>query len=170
VALIAGYFVTFPGGVVNFGEGGGYVLAALYAFLAAVAWGSSTAFSRFTLLNHSDTYITGLRFLLTVPFAFVLLLSMGESASLSSITWMQVGILALIAFSTGMAALWIYYKGLKTTPASISAIVELAFPVTAVFLDWVLYDTALTLGQYVAVAVLLFSAYRVALLAQASLK
>jgi hypothetical protein len=39
----------------------------MYALLAAIAWGSSTAFSRFTLLSHSNTFITGLRFLLTVP-------------------------------------------------------------------------------------------------------
>src|SRR3989344_2100285 len=70
-ALLAGYFVTFPNGVVNFAEGGAYITAALYAFLAAVAWGSSTAFSRYVLINHSHTFETGLRFLLTVPLALV---------------------------------------------------------------------------------------------------
>ena len=162
LALISGYFVTFPGGIVNFGEGGAYVTAALYAFLAAVAWGSSTAFSRFMLLNHSNTFITGLRFLITVPIAFAVALLLGAAGSFTSITLSQVGILVAIAFSTGMLALWIYYRGLKSTPASVSAIVELAFPVTAVFIDYILYDTTLTWGQYAAAAVLLFAAYKVA--------
>ena len=162
IALVAGYFVTFPNGVVNFGEGGGYVTAALFALLAAVAWGSSTAFSRYTLMGHSNTFITGLRFLFTVPIALVVAFVLGAVPSFAAITLSQMGILLLIAVSTGMLALWIYYKGLKTTPASVSTIVELAFPMTAVFIDFFLYDTVLTWGQYAAAAILMFAAYKVA--------
>ncbi len=61
-----------------------------------------------------------------------------------------------------MLALWIYYKGLKRTPASVATIVELAFPLTAVFIDYFVYDTVLTGCQYLAAAVLLFAAYKVA--------
>ncbi len=90
VALIAGYFVTFPNGIVNFGDGGGYVIAALYALLAAIAWGSSTAFSRYTLIGHSPTFITGMRFLLTVPFAFIIAIFLGALPTFSSVTYPQV--------------------------------------------------------------------------------
>lgn len=162
LALIAGYFVTFPNGVVNFGDRGAYISAALFAVLAAVMWGASTAFSRYTLLNHSHTLMTGLRFLLTVPIAFVLLFALGAAPSLSQITPIQIGTLTLIALSTGMAALWIYYRGLKHTKASISTIVELAFPLTAIFIDYFLYGTVLAVSQYVAAAVLLYAMYRVA--------
>ena len=166
IALVAGYFVTFPNGIVNFGEGGGYVLAALYALLAAIAWGSSTAFSRSLLIQHSNTFITGLRFLLTVPIALVFLLFMGSTESLHAISLEQLGILVLIAVSTGMLALWIYYKGLSKTRASIASIIELAFPMTAVFIDYFLYGTTLEITQYLAAAVLLFAAYKVATLKQ----
>ena len=164
VALVAGYFLTFPNGVVNLGEGGGYVTAALLAFLAAIAWGSSTAFSRFTLLSHSNTFITGLRFLLTVPIALVFLLALGAAPSLSAVTGGQLLLLVAIALSTGMFALWIYYRGLKTTPVAVSAIVELAFPLTAIIIDYFLYGTVLTLSQYAAAALLLFAMYRVSVL------
>lgn len=167
VALVAGFFVTFPSGVVQYGEGDGYFLAALYAFLAAVLWGSSTAFSRYTLLNHSYTFITGLRFLLTVPITLLFLWGLGASASLSEITWQQFGILFLISLSTGMVALWIYYRGLRTTPVYISTIVELAFPVTAVFIDYFLYGTVLTWEQYLAAIILFTAAYRVSTLQRA---
>lgn len=164
LALVAGYFVTFPNGVVNFAEGGAYVMAALYAFLAAAAWGSSTAFSRYVLLNHSNTFVTGLRFLLTVPIALLFVFAFGAAPTLTGITFGQIGTLAVIAVSTGMVALWIYYRGLKHTRASVATIVELAFPLTAIFIDYFLYGTILTLSQYAAVLFLLFAMYRVALL------
>lgn len=161
LALIAGYFVTFPNGVVNFGEGGAYVSAALYALLAAIAWGASTAFSRFTLLSHSHTFVTGLRFLITVPIAFLFVLGMNTAPSLSAVTGGQLITLLVIALSTGMFALWVYYRGLKRTPASVSTIVELAFPLTAVLIDYFVYGTVLAPSQYVAGAVLLYAMYRV---------
>ena len=161
LALIAGYFVTFPNGMVNFGEGGAYLSAALFALLAAIAWGASTAFSRFTLLGHSHTFITGLRFLITVPIAFLFVLGMNAAPSLSAVTGGQFITLLVIALSTGMFALWVYYRGLKKTPASVSTIVELAFPMTAVLLDYFIYGTVLAPSQYFAGAVLLFAMYRV---------
>lgn len=160
VALVAGYFVTFPGGVVNFGAGSDYIVAAFLAFLAAVMWGSSTAFSRYTLLGHSSTYITGLRYLITVPIAFALVLGFGAASSLATISTVQFLTLVAIALSTGAFALWLYYRGLKTVPASVSTIIELAFPLTAVVID-AFRGTFLTSGQYIAGAILLFAMYQV---------
>lgn len=161
LALLAGYFVTFPMGVVNFAEGGAHLIAALFALLAAIAWGSSTAFSRYTLLGHSNTLITGIRFLLTVPIALVLVFALGAAESLTQVTFAQYGYLALIAVSTGMAALWVYYRGLRTTPVRVAAIVELAFPATAVVIDYFLYGVALHWSQYLAAVVLLFAMYMI---------
>ncbi len=161
VALLAGFFVTFPGGVIDFSQGE-VVTAAAFAFLAAVCWGSSTAFSRYTLIGHSNTLVTGLRFLLTVPLAFGFVIGLGDLSSLGTLTFTQFFILLAIALTTGMAALWIYYYGLKSTPARISAIVELTFPLTAILVDYFLYGTTLSLSQYLAAAVLLFAMYKVA--------
>ena len=126
------------------------------------AWGSSTAFSRFTLLKHSHTFITGLRFLLTVPIAFLFVFFLNQIPSLGAPTGGQYVRLLIIALSTGMVALWIYYRGLKHTEAKISTILELVFPLTAVLIDIFLYRTTLAPSQYVAAAVLLFAVYRVA--------
>jgi drug/metabolite transporter (DMT)-like permease len=164
LALAAGYFVTFPGGVVNFGEGGGYVLAALYALLAAALWGSATAFSRSVLIKHSHTFVTGLRFLLTVPIALFFVVALGAAPTLGEISPAQLGTLTLIAFSTGMAALWLYYRGLKHTRASIATIIELTFPLLAIFIDYFVYGSVLATSQYLAAAVLMVAMYRVALL------
>ena len=58
LSLAAAYFVTFKNGIVNFETGEGTIIAALFALGAAFAWGSSTAFSRYALLAHSNTQIT----------------------------------------------------------------------------------------------------------------
>lgn len=164
VALAAAYFVTFKNGVVNFGEGRGTAIAALFAVGAAFAWGSSTAFSRFALISHSHTFITGLRFWITVPLAFLFTLGMGAQAGLGALTGGQFLKLIVIALSTGMVALWIYYRGLKYTETKVSTIVELAFPLTAVVIDIFLYKTVLAGSQYLAAIVLLYAMYRVSLL------
>ena len=161
LALVAAYFVTFPGGVVQRADGNGTMIAALFALGAAFAWGSSTAFSRYTLLNHSHTVITGLRFFLTVPLALLFVMGLGKVSELGALGGSQFARLLIIALSTGMVALWIYYRGLKHTQAKVSTILELAFPLTAVLIDIVLYDTVLAPSQYLAAAVLLFAMYRV---------
>lgn len=161
LALTAAYFVTFPGGVVNFETGSGTAMAALFAVGAAFAWAISTAFSRFVLLGHSHTYTIGVRLFLTIPLSFITLLLLGELTSLTTPTLGEIGRLTVIALSTGMVALWIYYRGLKHTQAKISTILELVFPLTGVFIDIFFYDTILSWSQYFAAAVLLFAVYNV---------
>lgn len=161
LALIAAYFVTFPDGFVNLKTGQGTIIAALFAVGAAFAWGSSTAFSRYTLLKHSQTYITGMRFLLTAIFAFVFVVAMGQMSSLKNVTPVQISTFALIALSTGMVALLIYYKGLKQTPVKVATFLELAFPLTAVVIDFLVYKTVLAPSQYLASVVLLFAIYHI---------
>lgn len=162
LALAAGYFVTLPMGVVNFAEGGAHVVAASLALLAAICWGCSTALSRYTLLNHSNTFMIGIRFLITIPIALALAWALGATESFASVTNAQFGTLTLIALSTGMLALWIYYRGLATTPVRVAAMMELAYPTTAVVVDYALYGTVLAWSQYLAAAVLLFAMYKVA--------
>jgi drug/metabolite transporter (DMT)-like permease len=164
LAISAAYFITFKDGIVNLATGDGTVIAALFALGAAFAWGSSTAFSRYTLLGHSNTQITALRFFITVPFALIFVFAMGQVPGLQTVTGAQFLRLLVIALSTGMVALWIYYKGLKGTEAKISTILELTFPLVAVFIDIFLYKTYLAPSQYIAAAVLMFAMYRVALL------
>ena len=74
----------------------------------------------------------------------------------------QFGYFALIAVSTGMVALLIYYKGLARTPVHISTILELTFPFIAILIDMKLYHTVLVPMQWIASMVLVFSIYKIA--------
>lgn len=162
LALLAAFFMTFENGIVNLQTGAGTAVAALFALGAAFAWGSSTAFSRFALFKGSDTLVTGLRFWITTVLALLFVVAMGAGSELGAPTSGQFLKFLMIALSTGMVALWIYYKGLKNTQVKVATILELAFPLVAVLVDIFVYKTFLAPTQYLAAFVLLFAMYRVA--------
>jgi len=164
LAIVAAYFVTFPNGQVNFATGEGTVIAALYALGAAFAWGSSTTFSKMLLGKIDFKVSTFYRFLVTVIVVLPVLLLFGKGSSLSAPTLSQFGFLALIAISTGMVALLIYYKGLAKTPVHISTILELTFPFVAILLDFIVNHTVLSFTQWFAALVLVFSIYQISIL------
>ena len=162
LAIVAAYFVTFKNGYVNFATGEETIIAALYALGAAFAWGSSTTFSKMLLGKVEAKVSTFYRFLITVIIALPVLLLFGKGSSLSAPTISQFGFLALIAISTGMVALFIYYKGLAKTPVHISTILELTFPFIAIILDMIVNHTILSVSQWIAAIVLVFSIYQIA--------
>ncbi len=164
LAMIAAYFVTFKDGIVDMSTGTGTVTAALYALGAAAAWGSSTTFSKMALLKYDSNVVTGLRFIFTTIFAFVFIFLLGASASIFAPTLSEFGRFIFIAVSTGMVALLIYYKGLQETPVRVATILELVFPILAIMIDAVLYNSFLAPTQLLAAAVLMFSIYRLSVL------
>lgn len=161
LAIIAAYFVTFKNGYVNFATGEGTIVAALYALGAAFAWGSSTTFSKMLLEKVDFKISTFYRFLITTIITLPVLLLFGYGSSLSAPSFDQFGFLALIAISTGMVALLIYYRGLAETPVHISTILELTFPFIAIFLDMLINGTVLSISQWIASLVLVFSIYQI---------
>lgn len=163
LAVVSAYFVTFPNGVVNLETGEGTIVAALFALGAAFAWGSSTTFSKMLLGKVDFKVGTFYRFLFTLIFALPVLFLFGQidGSSLAVPTMSQFGLLALIAVSTGMVALLIYYKGLAKTPVYISTILELTFPFIAIFLDMAINGTMLSVSQWAAALMLVFSIYQI---------
>ncbi|OGI66000.1 hypothetical protein A3A95_01175 [Candidatus Nomurabacteria bacterium RIFCSPLOWO2_01_FULL_39_18] len=170
LALVSAYFVTFPNGVVNFETGEGTIIAALYALGAAFAWGSSTTFSKMLLGRVRAEVSTFYRFLFTIIVSLPVLFIFGrvyisgfeKGTALAIPTMPQFGFLALIALSTGMVALLIYYKGLARTPVHISTILELTFPFVAILLDFIVNHTVLTPLQWISALALVFSIYQIA--------
>lgn len=162
LALVAAYFVNFKDLTVNFGTGGGTAIAGLFAVLAGVLWGSSTAISKYVLNKVSFLTATALRFALAPIFALGFVVSMGQTSALFTINSAQLISLLLIAFSTGMLALAIYYYGLKRTPARVTTICELVWPASAVFIDYVYFHQTYSNTQILGIIVLLFAIYQIA--------
>ena len=162
LAIASAFFVTFPNGYVNLKTGEGTIIAAIYALGAAFAWGSSTTFSKILLGKVRAEVSTFYRFLFTVLISIPIVFIFGYGSSLASVTISQLGLFLLIAVSTGMVALLIYYKGLAKTPVHISTILELTFPFIAILIDMKLYHTILTPMQWISACLLVFSIYKIA--------
>jgi drug/metabolite transporter (DMT)-like permease len=135
----------------------GHATVSLCAVAAAALWGSATVCGRHLVAEISTAFLTSLRFLLALPALAVLFwlqppAQRGLPASASSMA--SVVAMALIP---GLLSLLIYYRGLRSTPASIASICELAFPVTAVVVNWLILDVRLTTNQLSGSAILVAS-------------
>lgn len=161
LAIIGAYFMTFGLKMPNISTGDKTAIAAGFALIAAVSFASSTVFSKRALRNVSFQMGTYLRFVITSLIMLIFVLALGQTNNLSEITTDQIWIFLLIAFTTGGAAIFLYYYGLKNISASVAAICELAFPLVAVLLEYLIHDNILRPVQWVGAVVLLFSIIRV---------
>ena len=168
LALVATYFVTFAGLKPNFATGDKTAWAALFSLAAAFAFGSSTVFSKRALQNVTFYLGTFLRFGLTSILMFFIALSLGELGAVTQVTTRQLLLFFLIVFSSGGAAMFLYYYGLKGVTASVSTICELAFPVSAIILEFVIRGRSLVWTQWLAALVLFFAIYQVSALEKKS--
>ncbi len=117
------------------------LLAGLLGLLAAFFWGGSTTFGRYMLEHgkHKFEYfqMTAYRFSVALLFLIIYNLVIGQFVTprFTQITqFTAIGALLYIALVPGLLSLVLYYYGLKTTHASVSAIFELAFPLSALVL------------------------------------
>ena len=152
---------TFGLHIPNISAGDKTTLAALFALLAALSFSSSTVLSKRALKNVSFELGTYLRFAITSVIMLIIVLASGTMNSIDDVSTKQIYIFILIAFTTGGPAIFLYYYGLKRISASVASICELAFPLTAVVLEFVLRDNILGPVQWVGALILLFSILRV---------
>jgi len=158
IAVVAGYFVTFkdPFTINNVLKTTGMVAA--YSLLAAFAWGSSTTFGKYSIKNINYGLLAALRFGITVfIMAFpALYYYSGQFTAVSPGQWST---LVIIVFTSGAAAMFLYYYGLKKIPASIATLCELSWPVSAIFFDYFLNHNVLSWTQLLGATVLIVMVY-----------
>lgn len=160
LAVVGAYLMTFGVHSPDF-AGEKTLEAALFSLLAVIGFGSSTVFSKRALRNVSYELGTFLRFALTaLVMCFVVVVTQNIS-NIFSINSSQTHIFLLIALTTGGPAIFLYYYGLKKISASVATICELAFPLTAVILEYIIRKNLLDPIQIVGVAILLYSIFRV---------
>lgn len=136
LALGGGYLVSF--GSSGLPAADPQFSAAMFAILAAFAWGSSTVLGKHALQKISFPLLTALRLLIAGTGALLFLLITGTAGQILEISLKQLGLIFLIVFSTGSVALSIYYYGLKRLPATHASIYELFWPLSAVGIDWLI--------------------------------
>lgn len=161
LAIVGAYFMTFGLSAPNFSTGDKTTIAALFALLAAFSFSSSTVLSKRALRNVDYEMGTYLRFFLSSIIMLIIASFTGDIMSISIITTKQIIIFLIIAFTTGGAAIFLYYYGLKKISASVASICELAFPLTAVVLEYFVHGNILSPIQWIGAIILLLSIVRV---------
>jgi len=158
LALIGGYFVTFKDpSSINFGSA--TVMMAVFSLLAAFSWGSSTTFGKYSLKNINYGLLSALRFGFTVIIMLIPALKYFSTLpSIESNVWKT---LAIIVFTSGATAMYLYYYGLKKIPASLATLCELAWPVSAIIFDYFFNHNVLSATQ-IAGAIVLITAVTLA--------
>ena len=148
-AVVGAYLVSF-GNLSPFAALGSDATAgALLAVGAAALWGSSTALGRFVLRDVPFHALTGARLLLALAPLTVIAFAQGAFGDLGAGFASQPGLLILIALFPGLLGLLLYYRGLSSTRASQATLAELAFPATAVALNWAVLGVGVNAGQIV---------------------
>lgn len=162
VAVVGAYLVSF-GDLSPFEAlASAAAPGAFLALGAAALWGSSTALGRYVLEDVPFHAVTGARLLLALVPLAVIALAQGSFGDLGAGFASQPGRLVLLALIPGLLGLLLYYRGLSTTRASHATLAELAFPATAVALNWIVLGVGVTAGQVIGFFVLWAAIYGLA--------
>ncbi|CAN5902333.1 DMT family transporter [soil metagenome] len=140
-------------------------VAGAFAVGAAVLWGLGTVLGRGLATHVPFAELTTLRFAFGLPAAAVMAVTIDGPGALA-VSAGDLGPLVALALVPGLAGLLLYYRGLRTTPASAATIAELTFPVTAIALGALVFGTTLTLTQWLGVGLLVATITVLALMAR----
>ncbi len=151
-ALVATYLLAFGFTGVS---GTSASLAVCLALGAAAIWGICTVVGREATFQLSPSIVAGWRFLLALPVLLAMNLGSSSGPIGAHVNWQSIWPVAIIVLLPDAIGMFIYYVGLKRTPASLATLAELAFPATALVIGLVFRHEALNLGQWLGLALLL---------------
>tara|TARA_Y100001934_G_scaffold1634_1_gene2549 strand:+ start:4062 stop:4967 length:906 start_codon:yes stop_codon:yes gene_type:complete len=157
IAIVGGYLATFGINAFIGTWNDKKLIASLLALLSAFCWGSSTVLGKYALKDLSFQTVTGLRLILTALISFIIILLTSNIIEIINLSAFHYYIIIAIVLSTGTVALSIYYYGLQRLPASHTTIFELTWPLSAVFLDWILRGKMLGTIQLLGALLLIIS-------------
>jgi drug/metabolite transporter (DMT)-like permease len=152
-ALVGTYLLSFGATSPGAAFAGAQGKAALLALVAAALWGSATALGRRSLRDMPPGTLTGLRFVVALPLLVVIAASQGAlvPATTAPVDWLRLVLLAVVAGLIGMS---LYYRGLRTTPASLATFAEMAFPASALVINYVVLGATIGVVQLLGFAIL----------------
>ncbi|MDR3643365.1 MAG: DMT family transporter [Candidatus Doudnabacteria bacterium] len=163
-ALFGAYLISFPGLRPQSYPGEVFnpnLIGVGLALVAAFFWGASTVMGKIVLNKTNFKVMTALRF--CVAWVFLLLLNFTQHSfpvfnQVRALDWLFI---AIIAVTSGVVSLFIYYRGLQDTKASVATLAELGFPMAAVIVNWIFIpNSALLWPQILGMAILLFAVFR----------
>ena len=144
IAIASAYMIAFGGMWTEFFNTDFFSTPAFYAILAAFAFGSSTVFGKDLVDHLGFKTTTALRFLITSVLALVVVLIFGDITSIGSFEFKHWQLFWVIVFTSGAAALSLYYFWLRKVNASSATIFELAWPLSGILFDYIFNKNFLT--------------------------
>lgn len=139
IALAGAYVISFPSFKPELYYGEAWspnTIGVLLALGAAALWGAGTVLGRYVLgTSVSFKTLTSLRFLTAFIFLIALNFRSGMMETVSALTGKDILFIVIVAITSGFTSLFIYYKGLETTKASVATLAELGFPFLAVIVN-----------------------------------
>lgn len=172
IALIGIYFMIIE----SLGAGSSNeLLAALFSLIAALFWGSNTVWGRILTEKVDYWNLTTLRYIggsiILVVFNLIIFAYtpenfgiLGENIHTFGTAWSPVdlaitmtGLIAIIfaaIFTGGVIPLALYYFGLRWSKASVGGLAELAFPILAIFVNFIFLGFGLTESQLIGTVIL----------------
>ncbi len=161
LAVAGAYLMIFGFSAPNLATGDKTVLASLYALIATVSFAMSTVFSKRALRHVDYKMSTYLRFVLTALVMLLVATLTSDVQKIGEVNTTQWFVFLLIVFATGGPAIFLYYYGLNRISASVATVCELAFPLTAVVLEYFVHDKIMNIPQWIGVSILIYSIIRV---------
>jgi len=157
IAIISSYFLVFGWNLPDFNTGSDTIYAALFALLAAFAFGSSTVFSKKVLNSFSFQTSTFYRYGFTTIIMLIVVILFGTFNQIEITTTANWIYFLIIGLTTGSGAIFLYYFGLRKIKAMVATICELFFPVSAIFFDYIFHGKVLSFVQWIAAGVMIFA-------------
>lgn len=127
---------------------------ALLALGAAGFWGLGTVLGRHLTSKLTFSTLTALRFAIALPVLGLVVLLRPSDSGLGTVGGSDLIAVVLLALVPGLAALLLYYQGLRSTPASAATLAELSFPLSAVTLNYLVFGTTLSVTQWIGMVLL----------------
>lgn len=163
VALAGAYLLTFGLSTPDTTTNGVPLEAALFAVIAAAAFGSATVLGKMLLGSLDFKDATFARYGMTSVMALLYLVVAGIGLPFDTVTNANWIIVLIISLTTGSGAIFLYYFGLTRVRASVATICELCLPLSAVLLDYFVNDSVLGLWQWLGAALLVGAILRISL-------
>lgn len=123
------------------GSGVGYLLV----FISILGWGASTVFGKkLSMIGYNEKQIMAGRFMFglmgTIPFVLMKPTVFTHSVEVYS----KISLMVLLS---GLFAMSLYYRGLKSVSAKNATLAEMSFPFFAVIVNWIFLDASLGIVQ-----------------------
>ena len=129
------------------------VAPAVLAVGAAALWGLGTVLGRYLSTRIEFQHLTALRFAIGLPASGLMVVLFAQDPALA-LQGSYILPLLLLSLVPGLLALLLYYRGLRRTPAAAATLAELAFPLTAILVNYLAFGTTLSPTQWLGAVLL----------------